>query len=120
MVSRVIPHADLMATAREVLAQCCRTAPHARAMIKSSLDNYLGLYDRIGMKVSLDGPEARGALSPSSRGVHRIGCIPRCASTVACSGLGIVLYTKGRLPRFRCSRLVVIAAVSPPTLPKPL
>jgi hypothetical protein len=48
-----------MATARDVLAQCCRTAPRARALVKSSLDSYLGLYDRIGMKVSLDGPEAR-------------------------------------------------------------
>ncbi|OBG90471.1 crotonase [Mycobacterium sp. E3251] len=59
LVARVVPHDDLMAAAREVLAQCCRTAPHARALIKSSLDNYMGLYDRIGMKVSLDGPEAR-------------------------------------------------------------
>lgn len=59
MVSRVVPHDNLMATARDVLAQCCRTAPHARAVVKSSLDSYLGLYDRIGMQVSLDGPEAR-------------------------------------------------------------
>jgi len=59
LVSRVVPHDDLMPTAREVLAQCCRTAPQARAIVKSSLDNYIGLYDRIGMKVSLDGPETR-------------------------------------------------------------
>jgi len=59
LVARKVPHDDLMATARDVLAQCCRTAPQARAVVKSSLDNYLGLYDRIGMKVSLDGPEAR-------------------------------------------------------------
>ncbi|MGX9787840.1 enoyl-CoA hydratase/isomerase family protein [Mycobacterium sp. MMS18-G62] len=58
MVSRVVPHDDLMPAAREVLAQCCRTAPRARALVKSDLDNYLGLYDRIGMKTSLDGPEA--------------------------------------------------------------
>ncbi|OBI44829.1 enoyl-CoA hydratase/isomerase family protein [Mycobacterium sp. E796] len=59
LVARMVPHDGLMKAAREVLAQCCRTAPQARALIKSSLDNYLGLYDRIGMKVSLDGPEAR-------------------------------------------------------------
>jgi len=58
LISRIVPHDELMATARELLAQCCRTAPHARALVKSSLDNYMGLYDRIGMKVSLDGPEA--------------------------------------------------------------
>ncbi|ORA19921.1 enoyl-CoA hydratase/isomerase family protein [Mycobacterium arosiense] len=59
LVARMVPHDELMEVARDVLAQCCRTAPQARALIKSSLDNYVGLYDRIGMKVSLDGPEAR-------------------------------------------------------------
>lgn len=59
LVARMVPHNDLMDAARDVLAQCCRTAPQARALIKSSLDSYLGLYDRIGMNVSLDGPEAR-------------------------------------------------------------
>jgi enoyl-CoA hydratase/carnithine racemase len=59
LVARKVPHDDLMATAHEVLAQCCRTAPQARAVVKSSLDNYLGLYDRIGMQASLNGPEAR-------------------------------------------------------------
>ncbi|WP_176749590.1 enoyl-CoA hydratase/isomerase family protein [Mycolicibacterium grossiae] len=58
MVARVVPHDDLDAAAREVLAQCCRTAPKARAVVKSSLDNYLGLYDRIGMKASYGGAEA--------------------------------------------------------------
>lgn len=59
MVTRVVPHDDLMDTAREVLAQCCRTAPGARAVIKSSLDAYLGLYDRIGMTTSLHSAEAQ-------------------------------------------------------------
>jgi enoyl-CoA hydratase/carnithine racemase len=58
MVARVVPHDELMATAREVLAQCCRTAPGARRIVKSSLDNYLGLYDRIGMEASLESAEA--------------------------------------------------------------
>ena len=58
LVARVVPHDDLLDTAREVLVQCCRTAPDARAVIKSSLDAYLGLYDRIGMSRSLRSPEA--------------------------------------------------------------
>jgi enoyl-CoA hydratase len=58
MVARVVPHDDLLAIAKDVLAQCCRTAPNARSVVKSSLDNYLGLYDRIGMKASYSGAEA--------------------------------------------------------------
>jgi enoyl-CoA hydratase len=59
MVARVVPHDELPDAAREVLAQCCRTAPGARSVVKSSLDNYLGLFDRIGMKASYGGAEAR-------------------------------------------------------------
>ena len=58
MVARVVSHDALLETARDVLSQCCRTAPGARAVIKSSLDAYLGLYDRIGMTTSLYSPEA--------------------------------------------------------------
>src|SRR5712672_2669784 len=58
MVARVVPHEELAVAAREVLAQCCRTAPRARSVIKSSIDNYLGLYDRIGMQASLGEPES--------------------------------------------------------------
>jgi enoyl-CoA hydratase len=58
MVARVVAHDDLADAAREALAQCCRTAPRARAVVKSSLDNYLGLFDRIGMKASYTGEEA--------------------------------------------------------------
>jgi enoyl-CoA hydratase/carnithine racemase len=58
MVSRVVAHDDLLDAAHEVLAQCCRTAPGARAVVKSSLDAYLGLFDRIGMNTSLGAPEA--------------------------------------------------------------
>ena len=59
MMARVVPHDDLLDAAREVLTQCCRTAPRARGVVKSSIDNYLGLYDRIGMKASYSGDEAR-------------------------------------------------------------
>ena len=58
LVARVVPHDELMDSAREVLAQCCRTAPTARGVVKASLDNYLGLNDRIGMRSSLRAPEA--------------------------------------------------------------
>ncbi len=58
LVARVVPHEELLDSAGDVLAQCCRTAPHARAVIKSSLDSYVGLYDRIGMNTSMRGPEA--------------------------------------------------------------
>jgi enoyl-CoA hydratase len=58
LVSRVVAHDELLDVSREVLAQVCRTAPGARAVIKSSLDAYLGLYDRIGMTTSLSSPEA--------------------------------------------------------------
>ncbi|MDT5100891.1 MAG: enoyl-CoA hydratase [Mycobacterium sp.] len=57
MVTRVVPHNELFDVSRELLAQCCRTAPAARGVIKASLDNYMGLYDRIGMQTSLFGPE---------------------------------------------------------------
>ena len=59
MVARVVPHDDLLDVAKGLLAQCCRTAPGARGVVKASLDNYLGLFDRIGMQTSLFGPEAR-------------------------------------------------------------
>lgn len=58
MVARVVAHDDLAHAAREALAQCCRTAPRARSVVKSSLENYLGLFDRIGMKASYSGEEA--------------------------------------------------------------
>ena len=58
MVARVVPHDELADVARDVLAQCCRTAPAARAVVKASLDSYLGLFDRIGMATSLRAPEA--------------------------------------------------------------
>jgi enoyl-CoA hydratase len=59
MVARVVAHDELFDVSRELLGQCCRTAPAARGVIKASLDNYMGLYDRIGMHASLFGPETR-------------------------------------------------------------
>ncbi|GAB2964432.1 enoyl-CoA hydratase/isomerase family protein [Amycolatopsis acidiphila] len=59
MISRVVPHEDLPAAAEEALGQICQTAPGARAVVKSSLDSHLGLFDRIGMQTSLQSPETR-------------------------------------------------------------
>ncbi|MEM6108798.1 enoyl-CoA hydratase/isomerase family protein [Mycobacterium sp. 050272] len=59
IVSRVVAHDDVLHVAHDLLAQCCRTAPGARSVIKASLDDYLGLFDRIGMQTSLAGEEAR-------------------------------------------------------------
>ncbi|WP_139331429.1 enoyl-CoA hydratase/isomerase family protein [Mycobacterium sp. IS-1264] len=59
LVTRMVPDDELLATAKDLLAQVCRTAPRARGVIKSSIDNYLGLYDRIGMTASLTDAEAR-------------------------------------------------------------
>src|ERR1700761_3439416 len=59
MVNRVVAHDELLDVAREVLGQCCRTAPKARRLIKASLDTYMGLFDRIGMQSSLEGEEAQ-------------------------------------------------------------
>lgn len=68
LVSRVVPHDRLLDAATEVLSQCARTAPAARAVVKASLDNYLGLYDRMSMRSSFSGPEAReGFLSFKER-----------------------------------------------------
>ena len=58
LVSRVVAHDDLIEAATEVLVACARTAPGARSDIKRTLDGWYGLYDRIGMAVSLGGPEA--------------------------------------------------------------
>ena len=59
MVARVAPHEQLLDQATEALAMICRTAPGARGDIKRSIDAQLGLYDRIAMRESVQGDEAR-------------------------------------------------------------
>ncbi|ROO87497.1 enoyl-CoA hydratase/carnithine racemase [Actinocorallia herbida] len=59
LVSRVVPHDELMASATEILAECCKTAPLARRDIKRVLDQYVGLHDRVAMFDSLQRPESR-------------------------------------------------------------
>ena len=57
LITRVVPHEELMDAATEATIQICRTAPNARGDLKRSFDQYYGLYDRIGMAASLRGPE---------------------------------------------------------------
>ena len=57
IVTRVVPHDELIDAATEAAIAIARTAPSARADLKRSFDQYYGLYDRIGMTTSLRGPE---------------------------------------------------------------
>jgi enoyl-CoA hydratase/carnithine racemase len=68
LVSRMVPHDELIAVAMTVLEDCARTAPKARMDIKRAFDDRYGLYDRIGMTTSLDEDEAlEGYLSFKER-----------------------------------------------------
>lgn len=57
LVSRVVPHEQLMTEALDALAWCCRTAPGARAAVKRTIHEYYGTYDRMAMDESLAGDE---------------------------------------------------------------
>jgi len=57
LISRVVPHDDLMAEAVDVLEMCCRAAPEARAAVKRSFHEYYGHYDRMAMEESIAGDE---------------------------------------------------------------
>ncbi|MFG1923394.1 enoyl-CoA hydratase/isomerase family protein [Cryptosporangium sp. NPDC048952] len=59
LVSRVVPHDDLIDAATEVAAQCCRSAPEARRDTKRVLDQYMGLQDRLAFFDSLQREESR-------------------------------------------------------------
>jgi enoyl-CoA hydratase len=58
LVSRVVPHDDLLDEAREALIQCCQSAPAARRDVKRVLDQYVGLHDRVAFYDSLQRPES--------------------------------------------------------------
>ncbi len=58
LISRVVPHEEVLDAATEALIECCRSAPGARRDAKRSFDQYYGLYDRIAMVASLRGPES--------------------------------------------------------------
>ena len=57
LVSRVVPHADLLEEARQALVACCWSAPQARPAVKRVINQTYGRYDRMSMDESLAGPE---------------------------------------------------------------
>lgn len=57
LVSRVVPHDELLAAATDALRAACRTAPGARAAVKKVIDRFYGTYDREAMDASLKGEE---------------------------------------------------------------
>ena len=57
LVSRVVPHDELMTEATEALKQACRAAPEARAVAKRIINMQYGLYDRLTMEESLRSEE---------------------------------------------------------------
>jgi enoyl-CoA hydratase/carnithine racemase len=59
LVSRVVPHDELLKTATEELIQIVQTAPGARRDIKRVLDQYVGLQDRFAFLDSLQRPESK-------------------------------------------------------------
>jgi enoyl-CoA hydratase len=58
LVSRVVPHEELLDEAIAALTDCCRVAPEARAEVKRIINAQYGSYDRMTMTRSLYGPEA--------------------------------------------------------------
>ena len=58
LVSRVVPHGELIKAATEALTAIAQTAPMARRDIKRVLDQYVGLQDRIAFFDSLQRPES--------------------------------------------------------------
>jgi enoyl-CoA hydratase len=59
LVSRVVPHDELIKAATGALVEIVQTAPEARRDIKRVLDQYIGLHDRIAFFDSLQRPESR-------------------------------------------------------------
>jgi len=58
LVSRVVPHDQLIDAAMDVLAWCCRTGPEARRAVQRSIDGFYGHYDKMSMEDSLAGAES--------------------------------------------------------------
>jgi enoyl-CoA hydratase len=59
LVSRVVPHDELIEAATGALVEIVQTAPEARRDIKRVLDQYIGLHDRIAFFDSLQRPESK-------------------------------------------------------------
>lgn len=59
LVTRVVPHAEVMSAATDALAECARGGPQARAAVKRLIAEHYGQYDRMTMEASLLGDECR-------------------------------------------------------------
>ena len=57
LVARVVPHADLVTTVEEVIAQVRNTGPAARAALKHEMNRQLPQFDMVMFAESLRGPE---------------------------------------------------------------
>jgi enoyl-CoA hydratase/carnithine racemase len=57
IVTRVVPHDELMAEATNALEWCCRCAPDAYGEVKRVIGDVYGHYDKMTMEKSLAGPE---------------------------------------------------------------
>jgi enoyl-CoA hydratase/carnithine racemase len=57
LVTRLVPHDDLMTAAVRVLTECCWGAPDARREVKRAINLQYGIYDRMAMDASLRGDE---------------------------------------------------------------
>jgi enoyl-CoA hydratase/carnithine racemase len=58
LITRVVPHDELIDEATKVLIDCCRAAPDARAEVKRVISAQYGSYDRMTMTRSVFGAEA--------------------------------------------------------------
>jgi enoyl-CoA hydratase len=59
LISRVVPHDDLLDEATAALTAISQTAPGARRAIKKTIDAQIGLFERMTMVDSFNGDEAR-------------------------------------------------------------
>lgn len=57
LVTRLVPHDELLDVATQVLVECCWGAPAARREVKRAINLQYGIYDRMAMDASLRGDE---------------------------------------------------------------
>ena len=83
MVARVVPHDELLDAAREVLGQCCRTAPARRRCGQVQPGQLPGPVRPDRHEGQLQRSRGGRGLSRSRSAAPRSGCTPTYGSTVA-------------------------------------
>jgi len=63
LVSRVVPHAELLERARAAAEDILRTGPDSRLQVKRALNAHYGLVDFMSFWASVRGPEAREGMT---------------------------------------------------------